>query len=106
MLKNWNLGGKNIEERFHFYFEIEMPFITCIYLTGITPAATSPTIIEVTVEELCISPVAKIPSIKPTIGFLKILDSLIKILADFPAMSLPADAIVSNEHIKKYIQSC
>ena len=65
MLKNWNLGGKNIEERFHFYFEIEMPFITCIYLTGITPAATSPTIIEVTVEELCISTVAKIPSIKP-----------------------------------------
>ena len=35
------------------------------YLTGITPAATSPTIIEVTVEELCISTVAKMPSIKP-----------------------------------------
>ena len=52
--------------QFHIHFEIEMPLIvSTTYLTGITPAATSPTIIEVTVEELCISTVAKIPSIKP-----------------------------------------
>ena len=40
-------------------------------------------------------------SILPTIGLVKILDSLMKLLADFPVISLPAEANKSKEHIKK-----
>ena len=65
-IKIKKMGNILMYVQFHIHFEIEMPLIvSTTYLTGITPAATSPTIIEVTVEELCISTVAKIPSIKP-----------------------------------------
>ena len=46
--------------------------------------------------------VIRIPNINPTIGNCKISESLNNSFPDFPAINLPAVAITSNEHMKKY----
>ena len=53
-------------------------------------------------DELCIMTVTRIPNINPTIGNCKISESLNNSFPDFPAINLPAVAITSNEHMKKY----
>jgi hypothetical protein len=65
-------------------------------------AATRPTMIDVVVDELCISTVTRIPSIRPTMGFWRILELAKTDPADLPAKSLPAVAKTSSEQMKKY----